>query len=257
MRLDEFLHRKGYFTSRTKAKQSVENGNVSVNGKVLTKPAAEIDAESVADVKITAPSDYVSLGGYKLEKALRDFGFSVKDFIAADLGASTGGFTDCLLQNGAKRVYAVDLNDDLLDDRLKKDGRVISVIKNARSLQKCDFGEPLDLVTADLSFISLTKVITIMSGIIDENKFVLTLIKPQFESDVKKRVKNGIVKDEKDRIAACRKVYDFAVGIGLSPLRLTTAPEKKGKNVEYLILFVKAVGKAVKFEELVDKIFNL
>lgn len=257
MRLDEFLCRKGYFTSRTKAKQSVENGNVSVNGKVLTKPAAEIDSESVADIKINALSDYVSLGGYKLEKALRDFGFSVKDFIAADLGASTGGFTDCLLQNGAKRVYAVDLNDDLLDERLKKDDRVITVIKNARLLQRCDFAEHLDLVTADLSFISLTKVLEIMSDIIDDGKYVLTLIKPQFESDVKKRVKNGIIKEEKDRIAACRKVYDFAVGIGLSPLRLTTAPEKKRKNVEYLILFVKAVGKAVKFEELVDKIFNL
>lgn len=251
MRLDAFLCYKGYFVSRTKSKQAIESDRVYIDGILRNKPSFEVSEalENVVDIK--QETEFVSLGGYKLDKALSDFSFSVKGVIAADLGASTGGFTDCLLQRGAKKVYAVDLNDSLLDERLKNDERVIGIIKNVRYLGRGDFPERVDVVTADLSFISLTKVLSIMSDIIDENSHIIALIKPQFETETRMKFKNGIIRDENVRTAALKKVYDCAVSVGLSPLKITNAPLVKDKNEEFLILLKKTEKEVVAF----DKIF--
>lgn len=251
MRLDAFLCYKGYFLSRTKSKQAIESERVYIDGILRNKPSFEVNEESEKVVEIKQETEFVSLGGYKLGKALSDFSFSVKGLIAADLGASTGGFTDCLLQRGAKRVYAVDLNDSLLDERLKNNERVIGIVKNVRLLVRSDFPERVDVITADLSFISLTKVLSIMSDIIDENSYIIALIKPQFETETRMKFKNGIIRDERVKTAALKKVYDFAVNVGLSPLKITNAPLVKDKNEEFLILLKKTDKETVSF----DKIF--
>ena len=254
MRLDAYLHEKGYFASRTKAKRAIDDGKVYLDGKVCTRSSLEIDEDVRREIEVFADNEYVSLGGYKLEKALRDFDFSVKDMVVADLGASTGGFTDCLLQSGAKTVYAVDLNDELLDERLKGDKRVTLIVKNVKLLDRECFPEKIDLVTADLSFISLTKTLKIMSDIIDPGGYVIALIKPQFESETRVKRKNGIVKEESARTEACRRVYDFALKVGFAPLKITTAPLKQNKNVEYPILLkrTKNPDEAVAFDRLFD-----
>ncbi len=253
MRLDAYLCEKGFFSSRTKAKRAIEDERVYVFGRLADKPSIDVCETGNVDVRVIPCKEFVSLGGFKLDKALSDFDFSVKDMVAVDLGASTGGFTDCLLKNGAKRVYSVDLNDGLLDESLKKDERVRLVIKNVKDIQSSDFSDNIDLVTADLSFISLTKVIQIMSDIINGGRHVIALIKPQFEIEEKKRFKNGIIKDEKIRGAACKKIYDCAVNNGFSPIKATVAPLNEKKNVEYLILMKKAMGCALPFEVLFKK----
>lgn len=252
MRLDAYLFDNNYFTSRTKSGRAIEDGRVSVDGKVILKPSYDIPSGFSGVIKVRN-DEFVSLGGYKLDKALNDFNFSVKDLVAADLGASTGGFTQCLLNRGAKRVYAVDLNNELLSDLLKKDERVRTVIKNARLLSRRDFNEDINLVVGDLSFISLTKVIEIMSDITTENGYIIALIKPQFENEERVKYKNGIIKDENVRMKACRKIYDFAIECGLSPQKITTAPIREKKNVEYLILIKNSAGSVIPFDEIFVK----
>lgn len=249
MRLDIFLCQNGYFDSRTKADRCIRGGGVKVCGIVIDKPAYNVIEG--AKIEITEREKFVSLGGYKLEKALIDFHFSVVGMTAIDLGASTGGFTDCLLQNGAKRVFAVDLNDNLLSPQLKQDNRVSPIIKNVKELAKSDFDCDIDLVVADLSFISLTKAMSIVYSISRENNFAILLIKPQFENEEKRNFKNGIVKDKKTRLNACKKIYNCAIENGFSPQGITTAPIRENKNEEYLILLKKAKGCQIPF----DKIF--
>lgn len=251
MRLDSYLCYKGYFVSRTKSKQAIESGKVFIDGVLQIKPSFEINEKDGNVVEIKRETEFVSLGGYKLEKALADFSFSVDGLIVADLGASTGGFTDCLLQHGAKKVYSVDLNDSLLDERLKKDERVSLIIKNVRQLSRSDFPEKIEVVTADLSFISLTKVLPIISDIIDDGAYVIALIKPQFETETRMRFKNGIIKDERVKTAALKRVYEHAISAGFSPRKITCAPIVKDKNEEFLILLKKAENETVAF----DKVF--
>ncbi len=249
MRLDEFLVKNKYFYSRTKAKESICRGEIFVDGKVISKPSFSVFDKDNVEVRNIA-STFVSVGGFKLEKALKDFNFSVKDKVAVDLGASTGGFTDCLIQNGIKKVYAVDLNDDLLDIKLKNDKRVKTVIKNARFIDKRDFEDVIDLVVADLSFISITYVLPAVYNFLDEGKECIFLIKPQFENDEKIKFKNGIVSDKKYRISACKKIYDFASNLGFCVEDFCTAPIVKGKNIEYLIKLKKSNDKSIDFSSL-------
>ena len=247
MRADEFLFINGFFDSRTKAKQAIGDGNVFIDGEILTKPSKEITGKEKITLKET--ESFVSLGGYKLAKALDDFRFDVNGLTVADIGASTGGFTDCLLKRGAKKVYAVDLNDDLLHTSLKFDDRVIMIVKNAKDLSACDF-EKVDLLTADLSFISAKSVLQVFYGLVKDGGNIILLIKPQFEIGEKRKFKNGIIKDGTIRKNVCRSVYDCAVEIGFLPLKMTTAPIKEDKNVEYLFLLGKNTGKAQNFEQL-------
>ena len=238
MRLDEYLTKNGFFDSRTKAKQSIINGEVIINGEKVDKPAKEISENDSFDIVIEKVENFVSLGGYKLSKALKDFGFSVKDRIVADIGASTGGFTDCLLQNGAKKVYAVDLNDDLLHASLKNNVKVRRIIKNAKQLTREDLID-IDLITADLSFISAKQVLDVFYRVLPDNGKVILLIKPQFEIGERRNFKNGIVKDDKIRKSACLNVYNAAIDAGFSAINMTVAPLNKDKNAEFLLLLAK------------------
>ncbi len=238
MRLDNFLVEKKYFDSRTKAKQAIERGEIYINGKIIKKVAFEVCSDSV-EVDLKQEDRYVSLGGYKLKKALKDFNFSVENLICADIGASTGGFTDCLLKNGAKKVFAVDLNNELLHQSLKDSDKVFPIIKNVKNLSKVDFNRDLDLVVADLSFISITQALPILSSLIDDGKYLIILIKPQFENDSKIRFKNGVIRDKKIQIDACKKVYSCAIENFLAPIVFTTAPICEDKNIEFLMCFIK------------------
>ena len=239
MRLDNLLVKKNIFDSRTKAKQAIERGEIFINNKQVLKASLDFNEDDSLLIKRICEEECVSIGGFKLSKALKDFSFNVDSLICADFGASTGGFTDCLLKNGANKVYAIDLNDNLLHPCLKQNNKVVPIIKNVKELKKQDFFEKLDLVVADLSFISLSQVFSVISNVIDVNSFVLALIKPQFETGEKKRFKNGVIKDKKIHIETLKKVYACAKEYDLSPQKLTVAPLNKDKNVEFLMLFRK------------------
>lgn len=249
MRIDKYLAEK--YGSRTKAAQAVERGLVLVNGKTVA-----VSYEVRGSDTITFAEEglkFVSLGGYKLEKALNDFNFNVTDRIFADIGASTGGFTDCLLQRGAKKVYCIDVGESQLDERLKSSKVVIIDNFNARNLHSELFEEEIDGVVIDVSFISLTYVLDKVATVLSSGKSVLALIKPQFECESRSVGKNGIVKEPKIHRRIILKICEFAKGCGLSPQRLTTAPINKGKNIEYVILLEKG-AKSVDFEQLIKSV---
>lgn len=245
MRLDKFLSEK--FSSRTKAAEAIERGLITVNGSCVLP---SYNVKETDKVEITeAEENYVSAGGYKLAKALKDFSFSVEGGIFADIGASTGGFTDCLFQNGAKKVYCIDVGESQLSEKLNYNNVVVIDNFNARNLDKSLFYEDLDGVVIDVSFISLTYILGSVSDILSSGKNVIALIKPQFECESRNVGKNGIVRDEKTRKRIIRKIYDFAISVDMFPQNLTTAPLVKGKNTEYLILLEKN-GHCEKIENL-------
>lgn len=239
MRLDNYLVQINLFDSRTKAQQAINRGEIYLNNKRIQKSSFDVDINANVEVSWICENSFVSLGGYKLQKALTDFNYNVKNLIVCDVGASTGGFTDCLLKNGASKVYAVDLNDQLLHEKLKQDDRVVSVIKNARELCVPDFSDELDLIVADLSFISISNVIDVFSKLLLSGKKLIVLIKPQFETGERKRFKNGIIRDKKLQVQICKDVYNLALVHGLSPINFTTAPIVDNKNVEFLMMFEK------------------
>ena len=249
MRLDSYLLQKGFFDSRTKAKQAVERGEILINGKKILKSAYEINEFLEYSIDYVATESYVSLGGYKLKKALIDFDFSVQNLVCADLGSSTGGFTDCLIKNGANYVYAVDLNDTLLHKSLRKNPKVNYLIKNVKDLTKDDFNEEIDLVTVDLSFISSTVIFDRLKNILTSGKYIILLIKPQFESDKKMSFKNGIIKDDKIRFSRAEKVINKAIEYGFYPQKFTSAPISQEKNVEYLVLLQNGVKSSFNLKE--------
>jgi len=241
MRLDNYLVKIGKFDSRTKAKQAIERGEIFLDGIKKDKPSFDVPEDYSGKIEYVYDVSFVSLGGYKLFKALKDFEFSVKGFTVADIGASTGGFTDCLLQNGAKKIYAVDLNNELLHESLKLNDKVIEVIKNARELTKDDFDDNLDLIVADLSFISATYVLDVFSSLLECGKHLLLLVKPQFESGEKRKFKNGIIRDVKIHQEVLEKIISVAGDNGFNKIAVTTAPIVERKNTEFLILFKKIV----------------
>lgn len=249
MRIDELLFKQNYYPSRTKAKQAIERGEVLLNGKTILKSSFDINENSVFTITKNSKEEYVSLGGYKMAKALSDFNYSVKGVVAADIGSSTGGFTDCLIQNGAETVYAVDLNDDLLDKKLKNNIKVKPIIKNTKFLNRNDFIVKPTLMTVDLSFISASLILPILSNIIDDKNDIILLIKPQFENDKKTNFKNGIIRDKKIRYEACKKVLKTAIDCNLYPQKITTAPLYDNKNTEYLVLLTKGFKTTFDLEE--------
>ena len=240
MRLDLALVEYGLETSRTRAKNLIAESNVSVNGKVITKPAFDVSENDKIEI-IGEKLKYVGRGGLKLEKALNEFNIDVNGFTCIDIGASTGGFTDCLLQNGAERVFAVDIGTSQLDAKLIVDSRV-TMLENtdARKLSAEIITKPCDFACFDVSFISLTKVVSFVLPFIKDNGMLVVLIKPQFEAGRKNIGKNGIVSSEKVR----RKVIDnltlYFTTIGLTVSGITESPIKGGDgNIEYLMYLKK------------------
>ena len=250
MRIDKYLSEK--FGSRTKAAEAVVKGFVIVNGKTVS-PSYEVKPDDKIEI-LEAEENFVSVGGFKLSKALKDFGYSPEGKVFADIGASTGGFTDCLLQNGAKKVYCIDVGESQLDKSLKSKNVVIIDNFNARELNKSLFFEQLDGAVIDVSFISLTYILEAVANVLPINAAVIALIKPQFECESRKVGKNGIVKAAKTHEKIIRKIYDFSVRCGLQPVKLTNSPIVHGKNMEYLIMLQKSAGQKAEIEYLLKSV---
>ena len=239
MRADLFLHKVGLAKSRSHA-ASLIRGGVTVHGKLIKKPSEDVaDDTPITAIHVQNPSKYVSRGGIKLEAALSVFAPEIKGKIALDLGASTGGFTDCLLQNGAARVYAVDVGHGQLDPTLADDARVISMEgTNARTLTPEMLGEPCDLAVSDLSFISQALIYHTVALNVKKGGEFISLIKPQFEAGKEALNKNGIVKDRKTHVSVIRGLFEAAEKLGLYPEALAPSPIEGGDgNREYLALF--------------------
>ncbi len=238
MRLDQYISTNFNYT-RTKAKQLIESGVILVNGKNVTKVAQ--DVKDTDKVEILEEFKYASLGGDKLAKAILDFNYSIKDKVCIDIGASNGGFTDCMLSHGAKKVYALDVGECALPDRLKNDDRVIIKDRmNARYVTIQDIGEECDFASIDVSFISLTYILENVAKLLKENGEIIALIKPQFEVGKKYLSKKGIVQSQKVIDNTIEDIKAFAKSIKLEPLNFTNAPIKPNKNREYLILLKKS-----------------
>ena len=213
-RLDVLIFERGLAASREKAQAMILAGEVIVNGTVATKAGQQVIHDAAIEVH-SRMQKYVSRGGFKLEGALRDFVVDGEGKICLDLGSSNGGFTDCLLQHGAKRVYAVDVNVDQLDWKLQQDARVIRIKKNAREMEREDLPETVNLVVADVSFISVTKILAAVIPLAAEGSDFLILIKPQFELRREDIGPGGIVSDSKLHERAIAAVRLSAEGLGL------------------------------------------
>lgn len=242
IRADELLAQKGHAESRSKAKAMILAGDVRIGQQVIKRPAEPIAADTVFSV--AQPPRFVSRGGFKLEHALDTFSIDVSDCVAADLGSSTGGFTDCLLKHGASRVYAVDVGYGQLDYRLRQDPRVIVMERvNARYLESLP--EPIDVVTIDVSFISLEHMLPVASHVLKCGGHVVALIKPQFEAGKGMVDRRGVVRDEGVRRSVVRKVIDLAVAESLGLRGIDRSPlVGPAGNVEFLGLFQKGAESA-------------
>ena len=242
MRADQYLYNNSYAESRQKAQTLIKSGAVVIDGVRIVKSSTEINEAEHHDVVVTNVEKYVGRGGLKLEGALEYFKLDPKGLVCADIGASTGGFTDCLLQNGVKKVYAFDSGKDQLHVKLKNDPRVVSKEGfNARYISHDDVGELVDLAVMDVSFISQTMIIPSLVPIIKDGGALISLVKPQFEAGRSALGKNGIVKNSKDRYAAALRVLESSELAGLSCRGFVRSPIKGGDgNEEYLIYLVKA-----------------
>ncbi|HET8926024.1 MAG TPA: TlyA family RNA methyltransferase [Candidatus Acidoferrum sp.] len=218
-RLDLILAERGLAESPEKARAIILAGEVLVNGQRLEKAGIPVAEDARIEINSHAQK-YVSRGGIKLEGALGSFAISPTDWICLDIGSSTGGFTDCLLQHGAARVYAVDVNVDQLDWRLQQDSRVVRIKRNARGLHAEDVPELVDLIVADVSFISVCKVIPPAAGAAKPRAHFLILIKPQFELSKEEVGSGGIVKSEALHQKAISAVRQAAKSAGLEDLRV-------------------------------------
>lgn len=240
-RLDILLVQRGHFESRQRAQAAIFAGQVFVEGELSDKPGAVVALD--ARVEVRGPKHpFVSRGGVKLAAALDAFAIDVSDIIAVDIGASTGGFTDCLLARGARRVYAVDVGRRQLHPRLQADPRVIALDGcNARNLRPQDIGEPVDLVTIDVSFISLTKILPAAVCLLKpHNLGVVGLIKPQFELGPK-QAKRGVVRDPEMHRLAITNVLARAQDIGLPCVAIAPSPIRGPEgNVEFFAHWVSS-----------------
>lgn len=241
-RLDKILVDRGLAPTRERAKALIMANAVTVNATVANKSGMTVPVDAVVEVKQPEVC-YVSRGGLKLEKALRAFEIEVQEKTAVDIGASTGGFTDCLLQNGARRVYAVDVGYGQLAWTLRQDKRVIILERrNIRFLKPEDIGEEADIAVIDVSFISLTLVLPVVKDLIKDQGEIVALVKPQFEAGRGQVGKGGIVRDPELQKAACGKIESFSREIGLEPSGLIESPILGTKGNKEFLLYLKKGG---------------
>ncbi|TCL58368.1 23S rRNA (cytidine1920-2'-O)/16S rRNA (cytidine1409-2'-O)-methyltransferase [Kineothrix alysoides] len=255
-RLDVLLVKLGYAQSREKAKAIIMSGNVFVNGQREDKAGTSFEEEkSHIEVKGSVLK-YVSRGGLKLEKAIQSFDISLEGMICMDIGASTGGFTDCMLQNGAVKVYSVDVGHGQLDWKLRNDERVVCMEKtNFRYVKPEDIGDILDFASVDVSFISLTKILVPARDLLKENGRMVCLIKPQFEAGKEKVGKKGVVREPEIHEEVIEKVMDYAVSVGFHILGLQYSPVKGPEgNIEYLLYIEKEEEKLKAVQEEKERI---
>ena len=239
-RLDILLVERGLCPSREKAKAVIMAGQVYVNGQKEDKAGTSFEESVPIEVR-GETLRYVSRGGLKLEKAMAVFPIDLKESVCLDVGASTGGFTDCMLQNGAGKVYAIDVGRGQLDWSLRNDPRVVCMEKtNIRYVKPEDIGESADFCSIDVSFISLTKVLPVVHTLLKGDGQVVCLIKPQFEAGREKVGKKGVVRDPQVHLEVAQNVIAFAKTAGFEILGLTYSPVKGPEgNIEYLLYLKK------------------
>jgi 23S rRNA (cytidine1920-2'-O)/16S rRNA (cytidine1409-2'-O)-methyltransferase len=254
LRIDQLLVEKGYETSRERAKALVMSGLVFAGDKKIDKPGDEVDADS--KITVTQTLKYVSRGGLKLEKAMACFGLNLDQKVCMDVGASTGGFTDCMLQNGASKVYAVDVGYGQLAWKLRTDERVINHERtNIRYLSNEQVPEPIEFFSIDISFISLTLALPVVKKMVAASGEGVCLIKPQFEAGRENVGKKGVVRDPLIHAKVIEKIYHFAVEQGFAVAGLDFSPVKGPEgNIEYLIYLKNSCKNTIdttKIEEVV------
>ena len=235
-RLDTLLVDRGMFPSREKAKASIMAGLITVDGIVCDKAGTPVDTGSEICIKETL-CPYVSRGGLKLEKAIELFGIDLSGKVCCDMGASTGGFTDCMLSKGAEKVYSIDVGYGQLDYKLRNDPRVVNMERtNIRYLDVSLIEEEVSFISIDVSFISLGLILPKAVEISDDEHRILCLVKPQFEAGREQVGKGGIVKDSKVHREVIEKVIKAGGRLGLAPIGITYSPIKGAKgNIEYLL----------------------
>lgn len=241
-RLDVLLVKNGYAPSREKAKSIIMAGNVFVNGQREDKAGTMFAEEKIKTFEIKGHAlKYVSRGGLKLEKAVNEFALSLEGKICMDIGSSTGGFTDCMLQNGAVKVYSVDVGSGQLDWKLRSDERVVCMEKtNFRYMVREDIEDDLDFASVDVSFISLDKILPPARNLLKEDGQMVCLIKPQFEAGREKVGKNGVVREPEIHREVIERVTAFAYEDGFDILALSFSPIKGPEgNIEYLLYLQK------------------
>ena len=254
-RIDLLLVERGLAESRNRAQRLVMAGEVRVDGEMVHKSSTQVAVD--ANIEVLQRPKYVSRGGKKLEAAIDAFEMAVSGSVCADVGASTGGFTDCLLQNGAEKVYAIDVGYGILHWKLRNDPRVVVMERtNARYLDQLP--EPVSLVTVDASFISLALLLPAIKGWFDgENGQVIALIKPQFEAGRKAAAKHaGVIKDEAVHQNVIEEILSNAIAMGFSPVGLIPSPIKGPKgNVEFLVdLRINSGDTPADFDEMIDRV---
>lgn len=260
-RLDVLLVKRNLAASREKAKAIIMSGNVFVDGQREDKAGTTFPEGVQIEVRgHTLP--YVSRGGLKLEKAIHNFDVSVDGKVCTDVGSSTGGFTDCMLQNGAKKVFAIDVGRGQLDWKLRQDERVVCMEKtNIRYVTPEDLGEPIDFSSIDVSFISLTKVLLPIHEYLTEHGQIVALIKPQFEAGREKVGKKGVVREKSTHSEVIDMVIQYAMSIGFAVLNLEFSPIKGPEgNIEYLVHLEKfgeydRIAETVDIKKTVDEAF--
>lgn len=236
-RLDTILVSRGYAPSREKAKELIRQGKVCVNGQKAVKAGTFFETEKIVLEVRDNVQKYVGRGGLKLEKAVEKWSLALEGKVCIDIGASTGGFTDCMLQHGAAKVYAVDVGYGQLAEKLRNDRRVVCMERtNFRYMKRDDVEEALDFAGADVSFISLTKILTPAWELLREGGQMVCLIKPQFEAGKGKVGKKGVVKDTATHREVIGNIIDYARQTGFSVLHLEDSPIRGAEgNVEYLL----------------------
>ena len=261
-RLDVLLVKRNLAASREKAKAIIMAGNVFVEGQREDNAGTTFPEEVSIEVKgHTLP--YVSRGGLKLEKAMKNFDVSMEGKVCTDVGSSTGGFTDCMLQNSAKKVFAIDVGRGQLDWKLRQDERVVCMEKtNIRYVTPEDLGEPIDFSSIDVSFISLTKVLLPIRNYLKEDGEIVALIKPQFEAGREKVGKKGVVREKSTHLEVIEMVTKYAVSIGFRVRALEFSPIKGPEgNIEYLVHLQKCpqdaadIVETVKIDKVVEEAF--
>lgn len=235
IRVDVLLASK-YNYSRQYIKDLINEGLVKIDGNIVKKQSQKVLETAIFEINEPSIS-YVSRGGFKLLRAIENFNINVLDKVCIDIGASTGGFTDCLLQNGAKKVYALDVGTMQLSDKLRNDERIISIENTNVKDLTCDIiNEKADIITIDVSFISLTKVLSYVLDFLKDDGFLICLIKPHFEAGHENINRNGIVKGPKVHTKVLNTVLNYVTEIGFNIIDLTVSPIKANSgNVEYLL----------------------
>ena len=237
-RLDVLLVERGFVTSREKAKALIMAGDVFINGQREDKPGTSFQEDKIKNIEVRgAAIPFVSRGGLKLDKAVKTFGLDFTGFTCMDIGASTGGFTDCMLQNGASKVYSVDVGHGQLDWKLRSDDRVVCMEKtNFRYLTRDQIDDDIDFASCDVSFISLTRILVPARKLLKDGAQMVVLIKPQFEAGRDKVGKKGVVRDKKVHEEVISRIMDFADMAGFEILHLDYSPIRGPEgNIEYLL----------------------